>query len=49
VLPCVFGLAAAALTWNFPLDARKHEIIRRRIEQRAHRAAAAHAAQSIPA
>ena len=49
VLPCIFGLAAAALTWNFPLDARRHEIVRRRIEQRAHRAAAAQAAHSVAA
>lgn len=41
VLPSCFGLAAAAVMWKFPLDARRHAIIRRRIEQRAARAAAA--------
>jgi Na+/melibiose symporter-like transporter len=41
VLPGVFQLAAAAVAWNFPLDARRHDIVRRRIEQRVARAAAA--------
>jgi GPH family glycoside/pentoside/hexuronide:cation symporter len=33
-LPTVFGLSAAAVIWGFPLDSRRHGIIRRRIEQR---------------
>jgi GPH family glycoside/pentoside/hexuronide:cation symporter len=37
VLPTCFGLAAAAVIWGFPIDARRHGIIRRRIEQRAAR------------
>ncbi len=32
-LPLVTHLAAAALLWNFPLDRRRHDIVRRRIEQ----------------
>jgi glycoside/pentoside/hexuronide:cation symporter, GPH family len=32
-VPLVTHTAAAALLWNFPLDARRHGIIRRRIEQ----------------
>lgn len=36
-LPGIFQLAAAAVAWNFPLDARRHEVVRRRIEQRAAR------------
>ena len=39
VLPAVFQVGAAALAWNFPLDARRHEVVRRRIAQRAARAA----------
>lgn len=31
-LPLATHLAAAALLWNFPLDRRRHDIIRRRIE-----------------
>jgi Na+/melibiose symporter-like transporter len=38
ILPAVFQLGAAAFAWNFPLDARRHEIVRRRIAQRAERA-----------
>jgi len=38
-LPLVFGLTAAWIIWNFPIDARKHAIIRKRIEQRAIRQA----------
>lgn len=30
--PLVTHLAAAALLWNFPLDRRRHDIVRRRIE-----------------
>lgn len=41
ILPALFLLAAAAVAWNFPLDARRHEIVRRRIEQRARRSAVA--------
>jgi len=37
ILPAVFQLAAAAVAWNFPLDRRRHEVVRRRIEQRARR------------
>jgi glycoside/pentoside/hexuronide:cation symporter, GPH family len=49
-LPGILQLAAAAVAWNFPLDARRHEIVRRRIEQRAARqhAAAPAAAASQP-
>jgi len=39
-LPTCFGLAAAAVIWGFPIDARRHDIIRRRIEQRAARSLA---------
>jgi len=45
VLPSCFGLAAAAVIWGFPIDARRHRIIRRRIEQRAERDAAMAAAE----
>lgn len=34
LLPCLFQLAAVPLIWNFPIDRRRHDIIRRRIEQR---------------
>ena len=40
-IPLVTHLTAAAILWNFPIDARRHAIIRRRIEQRAERLAAA--------
>lgn len=39
-LPAIFGLAAAAVAWNYPLDRRRHDIVRRRIEQRTLRRAA---------
>lgn len=32
VLPALCWGAAAALAWRFPIDARRHEIIRRRLE-----------------
>ncbi len=35
MLPAVLLLPAIALMWNFPLDARRHRIIRRRLERRA--------------
>jgi Na+/melibiose symporter-like transporter len=38
-LPLVFGLSAAWIIWGFPIDARRHAIIRKRIEQRAVRQA----------
>jgi Na+/melibiose symporter-like transporter len=38
ILPGMLQVVAAAVAWSFPLDARRHEIVRRRIEQRAHRA-----------
>jgi len=41
VLPGILQLAAAAVAWGFPLGAQRHEIVRRRIEQRAMRAARA--------
>ncbi|NNM62489.1 MAG: MFS transporter [Steroidobacteraceae bacterium] len=37
ILPGVLQFIAAAFAWNFPLDARRHDIVRRRIEQRARR------------
>lgn len=40
-LPSLLKLVAIALIWRFPLDARVQAIIRRRLEQRAHRKAAA--------
>ena len=40
-LPLIFGLTAALIIWNFPIDARRHAIIRKRIEQRAERKARA--------
>jgi len=40
IIPAVFYFLCAAFIWNFPIDARRQEIIRRRIEQRAERAAA---------
>jgi Na+/melibiose symporter-like transporter len=36
-IPLVTHLTAAALLWNFPIDARRHGIIRRRIDQLAAR------------
>ena len=43
ILAGVLQLVAAAFAWSFPLDARRHEIVRRRIAQRAHRAGLARA------
>ena len=34
VLPGVFQILAVPLIWNFPIDQRRHDVIRRRIEQR---------------
>jgi len=39
-VPLVTHSTAAAILWNFPLDARRHAIVRARIEQRARRASA---------
>ncbi|MEQ9463002.1 MAG: MFS transporter, partial [Haliea sp.] len=33
IIPAVTSVAAAAILWNFPIDARRHAIIRRRLEQ----------------
>ena len=44
LLPCVFQLASVPLIWNFPIDQRRHDIIRKRIEQREAREARAAAA-----
>ena len=41
VLPGVFQILAVPLIWNFPIARRQHAVIRRRIEQRASRAAQA--------
>jgi Na+/melibiose symporter-like transporter len=38
-LPLAFGLTAAWIIWGFPIDARRHAIIRKRIEERAVRQA----------
>ncbi len=38
-LPLIFGLTAAWIIWGFPIDARRHAVIRKRIEQRAIRKA----------
>ena len=35
VMPAIFFLAAAVILFRFPIDARRHAIIRRRIESRA--------------
>jgi len=35
--PAIFQLLAVPLVWNFPLDERRHDIIRRRLAQRAER------------
>ncbi|MBW2370070.1 MAG: MFS transporter [Deltaproteobacteria bacterium] len=37
--PALFQLASLPLVWNFPIDARRHGTIRRRLEQREARAA----------
>jgi Na+/melibiose symporter-like transporter len=34
LLPALLLLPAVALMWNFPLDARRHAVIRRRLERR---------------
>jgi glycoside/pentoside/hexuronide:cation symporter, GPH family len=34
VLPSVFQLMAIPMIWNFPIDRRRHEIIRRRLQRR---------------
>jgi Na+/melibiose symporter-like transporter len=41
VFPALMYFVTSALAWNFPIDARRHNIIRRRIESRAAVAAAA--------
>jgi GPH family glycoside/pentoside/hexuronide:cation symporter len=41
LLPCLFQIAAVPLIWNFPIDQRAHDIIRKRIEQREARQARA--------
>jgi Na+/melibiose symporter-like transporter len=38
VFPAILCLAVFLLVWTFPLDGRRHAILRRRIEQRAARA-----------
>lgn len=37
IIPAVTSVAAAMILWNFPIDARRHSIIRRRLEQLASR------------
>ena len=37
IIPAVTSVAAAMILWNFPIDARRHGIIRRRLEQLASR------------
>jgi Na+/melibiose symporter-like transporter len=32
ILPAVTSVIAAAILWNFPLDARRHGIIRKRLD-----------------
>jgi len=41
VIPAIFYFLCAAFAWKFPIDERRQKIIRRRIEQRAERAAVA--------
>jgi Na+/melibiose symporter-like transporter len=41
VFPALMYFVTSALAWNFPIDARRHNIIRRRIESRAAVTAAA--------
>jgi len=36
-VPALTSVGAAAILWNFPIDSRRHGIIRRRLEQRASR------------
>ena len=45
--PALFQLATLPLIWNFPIDARRHAIIRRRLDDRAARAATAATAEAI--
>jgi Na+/melibiose symporter-like transporter len=33
IIPAITSVVAAAILWNFPIDARRHAIIRRRLEQ----------------
>jgi|TARA_R100000005_G_scaffold5300_1_gene2608 Na+/melibiose symporter-like transporter len=33
IIPAVTSVIAAAILWNFPIDARRHAIIRKRLEQ----------------
>ena len=42
VIPAVTSVAAAVILWNFPIDARRHGIIRQRLEQLASRLANKH-------
>jgi Na+/melibiose symporter-like transporter len=42
ILPAVTSVAAAMVLWNFPLDARRHGIIRKRLEQLTQRHKEAH-------
>jgi len=37
IAPGIFQLATLPLIWNFPIDARRHAIIRRRLDLREHR------------
>ncbi len=39
IIPAVTSVAAAIILWNFPIDAHRHGIIRRRLEQLASRSA----------
>jgi len=39
ILPAVTSVVAAAILWNFPINARRHGIILRRLEQLAARSA----------
>jgi Na+/melibiose symporter-like transporter len=38
VIPTITHLTAATILWNFPIDSRRHAIIRKRLEQRVQRA-----------
>jgi GPH family glycoside/pentoside/hexuronide:cation symporter len=48
-LPVVLVIPAILLMWNFPLDARRHSSIRRRLERRSARARRLEAAAAQPA
>jgi Na+/melibiose symporter-like transporter len=39
ILPAVTSVAAAVILWNFPINSRRHSIIRRRLEQLSARSA----------